>query len=158
MGSFELVEVARQALITTLVVTSPVLVVALVVGLLTGFLQAVTQIQDQALSFIPKLFAVLVCAATARPVGHGVLGRVRHDDVLEPKSILTVSLIRESPRTHTIRFANCYSIAEFGPYVRSCCRLHFLRPAILGTPRTSSIANRFRSNPCIFRLGPADGS
>ena len=67
MGSFELVEVARQALVTTLVVTSPVLVVALAVGLLTGFLQAVTQIQDQALSFIPKLFAVLACAALLGP-------------------------------------------------------------------------------------------
>ena len=67
MHPFDLTDVARQALVTTLVVTSPVLIVALVVGLLTGFLQAVTQIQDQALSFIPKLFAVLICAAVLGP-------------------------------------------------------------------------------------------
>ena len=67
MESFELVEVARLALTTTLVVTSPVLIVALIVGLLTGFLQAVTQIQDQALSFIPKLLAVIACAALFGP-------------------------------------------------------------------------------------------
>ncbi|MCA9215300.1 MAG: flagellar biosynthetic protein FliQ [Planctomycetales bacterium] len=67
MEPFDLTDVARQALVTTLVVTSPVLVVALVVGILTGFLQAVTQIHDQALSFIPKLFAVLICAAVFGP-------------------------------------------------------------------------------------------
>lgn len=67
MHAFDLVDVARQALLTTLIVTSPILLVSLVAGIATGFLQAVTQIQDQALSFIPKLFAVLVCAALIGP-------------------------------------------------------------------------------------------
>jgi flagellar biosynthetic protein FliQ len=63
MQAFDLIDVARQALITTLVVTSPILLVSLIAGIATGFFQAVTQIHDQALSFIPKLFAVLVCMA-----------------------------------------------------------------------------------------------
>ena len=67
MQPFDLTDIARQALVTTLVVTAPVLIVALVVGVLTGFLQAVTQIQDQALTFIPKLFAVLICCAILGP-------------------------------------------------------------------------------------------
>ena len=54
-----------QALELTLIVSAPVLLTALIVGLLVSIFQAATQINEQTLSFIPKLvgmFGVLIIA------------------------------------------------------------------------------------------------
>ncbi|CAH0416977.1 flagellar biosynthesis protein FliQ [Periweissella fabaria] len=53
-------EVIRDAFIRILLVASPALGVALVVGVVISIFQAVTQIQEQTLSFVPKLVAILV--------------------------------------------------------------------------------------------------
>jgi flagellar biosynthetic protein FliQ len=47
-------------LLTTCIICAPVLLLTLVVGVLVSLLQAVTQIQDMALSFVPKLIAAFV--------------------------------------------------------------------------------------------------
>ena len=51
------VDLVQAALLTALVVAAPVLLVAAVVGLVTAFAQAATQVQDQAVSAVPKLVA-----------------------------------------------------------------------------------------------------
>jgi flagellar biosynthesis protein FliQ len=62
--------VARQALLLVLVLSAPILLVSVAVGLLFGILQAATQIQEQTLSFVPKLIAVAVTlAVTASWIG-----------------------------------------------------------------------------------------
>lgn len=53
-------DVFNTALMTTLKVALPVLTVSLVVGLVISVLQATTQIQEQTLSFVPKLAAVFL--------------------------------------------------------------------------------------------------
>lgn len=51
-------DIARDALTTVLMLAGPLLAVAMAVGLVVSILQAVTSIQEQTLSFVPKLFAV----------------------------------------------------------------------------------------------------
>jgi flagellar biosynthesis protein FliQ len=51
---------AREALWVTLLVGGPILGIALVVGIVISIIQAVTQVQEQTLSFVPKLVAVFV--------------------------------------------------------------------------------------------------
>ncbi len=51
-------DLARNALTMALALAGPLLAVALAVGLAVSVLQAVTSIQEQTLSFVPKLFAV----------------------------------------------------------------------------------------------------
>ena len=51
-------DLARNALTLALTLAGPLLLVALVVGLIISIFQAVTSIQEQTLSFVPKLFAV----------------------------------------------------------------------------------------------------
>lgn len=51
---------SREAIYTFLAVASPALLAALVVGLLISVLQAITQIQESSLSFVPKLLAVFL--------------------------------------------------------------------------------------------------
>ena len=54
-------------IMTALLIASPMLVVALAVGLVVSIIQAVTQIQEQTLSFVPKLVAVAVTFIIALP-------------------------------------------------------------------------------------------
>lgn len=58
MSQTLVVEMAADALWLALMLAGPLLGVALVVGLLVSIVQAVTSIQEQTLSFVPKLFAV----------------------------------------------------------------------------------------------------
>jgi flagellar biosynthetic protein FliQ len=58
----EAVEVARVALIEALIIALPILGVGLVVGLLVSLFQAVTQIQEQTLSFVPKMIVTALAA------------------------------------------------------------------------------------------------
>jgi flagellar biosynthetic protein FliQ len=57
----------RQAMEILMMVSSPVLLVALGVGLAVSLFQAVTQINESTLSFLPKLVAVLASLAIAGP-------------------------------------------------------------------------------------------
>ena len=52
------VELGRQGLLTTFLVAAPVLITALVVGIIISILQAATQVQEQTLSFVPKILAM----------------------------------------------------------------------------------------------------
>ncbi len=58
MSQTEVLELGRQALVVALQVSMPLLLAALVVGLLVSVFQAVTQIQEMTLQFIPKMIAV----------------------------------------------------------------------------------------------------
>jgi flagellar biosynthetic protein FliQ len=52
------IDIGRQALWITLILSGPLLLVGLVVGLFIGVFQAVTQINEMTLTFIPKILAV----------------------------------------------------------------------------------------------------
>lgn len=54
------VGVSKQALFLALIITAPPVLLALVVGLTISILQATTQIQEQTLTFVPKLVAVVL--------------------------------------------------------------------------------------------------
>ena len=56
------VDVVRQALVLSLLISAPILGAGLIVGLLISLLQAVTQVQEQTLSFVPKNVAMVLVA------------------------------------------------------------------------------------------------
>jgi len=61
------VDLARNSVIMALMLSAPMLLVALVLGLLVSVIQAVTQIQEQTLAFVPKLIGVAVVFLIALP-------------------------------------------------------------------------------------------
>lgn len=67
MSTAFIVELARNSIYTTLLVSSPMLILALVVGLAISILQAITQIQEMTLTFIPKIIAVAVALIVFLP-------------------------------------------------------------------------------------------
>ena len=60
-------ELGRNALWMTLTISAPILLIGLVVGLLIAFIQAITQLQEQSLTFVPKIAAMGVAAAVFIP-------------------------------------------------------------------------------------------
>lgn len=61
------VDIGRQALEVTLLLSAPMLLAALVIGLIVSVFQAATQINEQTLSFIPKLVGMLLVLLLAGP-------------------------------------------------------------------------------------------
>lgn len=60
MNEVEVLDIAREAVFTLVKVVSPILLTALFVGLVIGIFQALTQIQEMTLAFVPKILAVFV--------------------------------------------------------------------------------------------------
>lgn len=62
MDTSATLDLGRQALLTTLIICGPVLGIGVVVGLVISLVQTVTQIQDQTLSIVPKIVAMVAAA------------------------------------------------------------------------------------------------
>lgn len=62
-------ELCRSAVLTALIIGGPVLLAALATGLIVGLLQAVTQMHDQTLSFVPKLIVMSLVILFLLPWG-----------------------------------------------------------------------------------------
>lgn len=60
-------ELGRNAFWMALTTSAPILIVGLVVGLVISLFQAVTQLQEQTLTFVPKVAAMVVAAAVFIP-------------------------------------------------------------------------------------------
>ena len=61
------VDISRGAVQTVLLVSAPMMVAGLVVGLIIGIFQAATQINEQTMTFAPKIVAVMVALIVAAP-------------------------------------------------------------------------------------------
>lgn len=60
MSSDLAIQIGRDALFMVMLISAPMLGLGLLVGILVSIFQAITQIQEQTLSFIPKIIAVFV--------------------------------------------------------------------------------------------------
>ena len=79
MNTDVVISLAMDAMQLAMKVALPLLLVGLVVGLLVSIFQAVTQIQEQTLSFIPKIVAIAVVIVVAGPWMLGqLLGYTQH--------------------------------------------------------------------------------
>jgi flagellar biosynthetic protein FliQ len=61
----EVLDIAREAIITLIVVASPIMLVGLAVGVAIALLQALTQIQEMTIVFVPKILAIFVSLLVA---------------------------------------------------------------------------------------------
>jgi len=61
------IDLAREALVMATLIAAPVLIAGTVVGLVIGLLQALTQVQEQTVAFVPKLLAMIVVLGLSLP-------------------------------------------------------------------------------------------
>ena len=67
MTGAEVLDIARDAVWTIVVVASPPMLVGLAIGVVISLLQALTQIQEQTLIFVPKILAIFLTMLLALP-------------------------------------------------------------------------------------------
>ncbi len=60
MNSLDVIEVAREGLIVMLKIGSPIMLIALITGLSISLVQALTQIQEMTLAFVPKILVIFL--------------------------------------------------------------------------------------------------
>ena len=58
MGQTEIMDVAYDSIWTLLIVVTPIMLIGLVIGLAVGLFQALTQINEMTLTFVPKILAI----------------------------------------------------------------------------------------------------
>jgi flagellar biosynthesis protein FliQ len=63
----EVMDVARDAIVTLILVTAPLMLVGLIVGVVVSLLQALTQVQEATLVFVPKILAIFVTLLITLP-------------------------------------------------------------------------------------------
>jgi len=67
MNGAEILDVARDAIWTIVLVSSPLMLVGLVVGVAISLVQALTQIQEMTLAFVPKILAIFITLMVVLP-------------------------------------------------------------------------------------------
>ena len=73
MNPSDVIELARAGLVLVLTVAGPMLLTSLIVGVVIGLFQALTQVQEATLTFVPKLLAVGVVMLLSLPmIGHAM--------------------------------------------------------------------------------------
>ena len=78
----ETLDVARDAIWTIVIVSSPLMVVGLVVGVIVSLFQALTQIQEQTLVYVPKILAIFATMLLALPF----MADVMHSEMMRISS------------------------------------------------------------------------
>jgi flagellar biosynthesis protein FliQ len=67
MNANEVLDISKEAIWVLIKISLPVMLVAMVVGLIISLFQALTQIQEQTLSFVPKIIAVFLSLIVLMP-------------------------------------------------------------------------------------------
>ncbi len=73
MGPADVLEVSREAVVVMLKISAPLLGLTLVVGLCISLFQALTQIQEMTLSFVPKILVMFVSLLVLMPFMYSTL-------------------------------------------------------------------------------------
>lgn len=67
MSEIMIMTVVKKALVAGLMVAGPILIISLIVGLIISIFQATTQIQEQTLTFVPKLMTIVLILVLGGP-------------------------------------------------------------------------------------------
>jgi flagellar biosynthetic protein FliQ len=78
MGPNEVIEIAREAIFVLLKIGVPIMMIALIVGLAVSLFQALTQIQEMTLAFVPKIIVIFLSVLMFLPFMLATLTNFTH--------------------------------------------------------------------------------
>ncbi len=81
MNEAEILDIAREAIFVILKLGAPAMTLALVVGVIISVFQALTQIQEQTLTFMPKIIVIFLAMLVLLPFMFETLNAFTHDMV-----------------------------------------------------------------------------
>jgi flagellar biosynthetic protein FliQ len=88
MDTATVVDLGRQALWITVLISAPLLGVALFIGLVIGILQAATSVNESSVAFIPKLLVIALVLLVAGPVSLALFVDYLREVIMELPDIL----------------------------------------------------------------------
>lgn len=74
MTGGEVLDIAREGIWVLIIVSAPMMIVGLVVGVIIALFQALTQIQEMTLVFVPKIIAIFITMLVALPFMGATMG------------------------------------------------------------------------------------
>lgn len=74
MTGADVLDIAREGIWVLIIVSSPMMIVGLVVGVIIALFQALTQIQEMTLVFVPKIIAIFITLLVALPFMGATMG------------------------------------------------------------------------------------
>ncbi|MEO6594117.1 MAG: flagellar biosynthetic protein FliQ [Planctomycetota bacterium] len=89
MGHETLLDLAKSTLLTALIISAPALLIGMFIGLSISFFQTVTSLQEQTLTIVPKMLAVLITLVALMP---WILGTLREYTVSLFKNLAAYGL------------------------------------------------------------------
>ncbi len=79
MSGAQVLDIAREGIWVLIIVSAPMMIVGLVVGVVIALFQALTQIQEMTLVFVPKILAIFITMLIALPfMGAAMSGYMTH--------------------------------------------------------------------------------
>ncbi len=78
MSDATVIALAKDALLTAVLVSAPILIVSLAIGMLVSVFQAMTQINEVTMTFVPKIFGVFAVSAVLGPWMVGTMVNYTH--------------------------------------------------------------------------------
>ncbi|CDN52635.1 Flagellar biosynthetic protein FliQ [Neorhizobium galegae bv. officinalis bv. officinalis str. HAMBI 1141] len=78
MNEADALDIMQAAIWTILIASGPAVLVAMVVGVVIAFLQALTQIQEMTLTFVPKIVAIMITIGITAPFIGGQINLFAH--------------------------------------------------------------------------------
>jgi flagellar biosynthetic protein FliQ len=79
MGSAQAIDFARESIYVLLQISAPAMLAALAVGVVIGLLQALTQIQEMTLVFVPKIIAIFLVLLISLPFAGAAMNNLMTD-------------------------------------------------------------------------------
>ena len=79
MSGVEVLDLGREAIWLTIIISAPCMLVGLAVGFGVSLLQTLTQIQEQTLVFVPKIISIFLALLLFMPIMGGLLGKFMLD-------------------------------------------------------------------------------
>ncbi|OWK33112.1 flagellar biosynthesis protein FliQ [Sphingomonas mucosissima] len=78
MTAHDAIEITRAAMVLVLTIVGPMLITSLIVGVVIGLVQALTQIQEMTLTFVPKLLAIGMVLLLCLPMIGSAMANFTH--------------------------------------------------------------------------------
>ena len=156
MDPQDTIDFSREALTMVAIVGGPILAAGLVIGLIVGIFQAMTQIQDQTVSAVPKMLGMLLVTIIVLPwVGESMMEYTR-ETLSTPRMGGAMPVAKANPSPFTFASATTRRMPDFtdGPVARIANFPPAAMPAVMPAYKPTMTMPTMRPQPSSMPIHP----
>lgn len=103
MTPIDVIDIGRDALYTLIKVSAPIMLVALIVGLMIALFQALTQIQEMTLTFVPKILAIFITLMMVLPYMYEQMSDLNErlvERIVDQRPVADIPIVPQAEETN----------------------------------------------------------